>query len=88
MEENNLNIHDLLGDEDNDSINTLITDNTSVFDEFSLTTSIMDTRQQFHMDMSQLSPQELKKEIERLNKKITYNNWERTQESKKITKKK
>ena len=88
MEENNLNIHDLLGDEDNDSINTLITDNTSVFDEFSLTTSIMDTRQQFHMDMSQLSPQELKKEIERLNKKITYNNWERTQESKKNYKKK
>ena len=88
LKENNLNIRDLLGDEDNDSINTLLTDDSSVFDEFSLTTSIMDTRQQSHMDMSGLSPEELKKEIERLNKKITYNNWERTQESKKNYKKK
>lgn len=87
VKENNLNINYLLGDANNESTNSLLTDDISVFDDFSLTTSIMDTRQN-HMDMSGLTPEELKKEIERLNKKITYNNWERTQESKKNYKKK
>jgi hypothetical protein len=84
-EENNfhLNMDDLLENEDNNSSQSSLSDRSSVFDAFSLTMSVVEQTPQINRDLNELPPEELKKEIERLNKKIIYEDWKKNKEIKK-----
>ena len=68
-EENNihLNMDTLLENEDNDSLQSSLSDRSSVFGAFSLKMSVVDQTQQIDRDLNELPPEELKKEIERFN---------------------
>lgn len=89
VNDNNLNMYALSENEDNNSLQSSLSyrsslsDRSSVFDAFSLTGSIIDPIQKFDSDLSELPPEELKKEIERLNKKNIYEDWKRNKEIKK-----
>jgi len=84
-EENNfdLNMDDLLENEDNNSLQSSLSDRSSVFGAFSLTMSVLEQTPQINRDLNELPPEELKKEIERLNKKIIYEDWKKNKEIKK-----
>jgi hypothetical protein len=84
-EENNfhLNMDDLLENEDNNSSQSSLSDRSSVFGAFSLTMSVLEQTPQINRDLNELPPEELKKEIERLNKKIIYEDWKKNKEIKK-----
>ena len=68
---------------DNNSLSSSLSDNSSVFGTFSLTGSIIEPREQNIIDINNLAAEEVKKEIERLNKKIIYDDWRRNKEEKK-----
>lgn len=69
--------------EDNNSLQNSLSDRSSIFEDFSLTMSVVDINQNSDKDLNELPPEELKKEIERLNKKIIYEDWKRNKEIKK-----
>jgi hypothetical protein len=84
-EENNfhLNMDELLENEDNNSSQSSLSDRSSVFGAFSLTMSVLEQTPQINRDLNELPPEELKKEIERLNKKIIYEDWKKNKEIRK-----
>ena len=68
---------------DNNSLSSSLSEKSSVFGAFSLTGSIIEPREQNIIDINNLAAEEVKKEIERLNKKIIYDDWRRNKEEKK-----
>lgn len=77
--ENEINENKIIDSLDNNSLSSSLSDKNSVFGDFSLTDSIIGQKQHFDIDI-ELSPEEVKKKIDGLNKKIIYDDWRITQQ--------